>query len=49
VNAEDIIQHLLECNTRNSFDKTRTAFRFCIAEKIQELRKSRSSKKTKEF
>ena len=38
VNAEDIIQHLLECNTRNSFDKTRTAFRFCIAEKIQELR-----------
>jgi hypothetical protein len=49
VNAEDIIQHLLECNTRNSFDKTRTAFRFCIAEKIQELRKSRSSKKTKNF
>jgi hypothetical protein len=39
VNAEDIIQHLLECNTRNSFDKTRSAFRFCIAEKIQELRK----------
>ena len=38
VNAEDIIQHLLECNTRNSFDKTRTAFRFCICEKIQELR-----------
>lgn len=30
---------LLTCNTRASFDKTRTAFRFCIAEEIQGLRK----------
>jgi hypothetical protein len=49
VNAEDIIQHLLECNTRNSFDKTRTAFRFCIAEKIQELRKEQIEQENKKF
>lgn len=30
---------LLTCNTRASFDKTRTAFRFCIAEEIAALRK----------
>lgn len=39
LNNNDIVSHLLECNTRNTFDKTRSAFRFCIAEKIQELRK----------
>ena len=50
LNAEDIIQHLLECNTRNSFDKTRSAFRFCIAEKIQELRKeSEQARREKNF
>lgn len=35
----DLKSFLLECNTRNSFDKTRTALRFCITEKIAELRK----------
>lgn len=30
---------LLTCNTKASFDKTRTAFRFCIAEEIKSLRK----------
>lgn len=50
VNADDIVQHLLDCNTRNSFDKTRSAFRFCIAEKIQELRNdSDKARKQKNF
>lgn len=30
---------LLTCNTKASFDKTRTAFRFCITEEIAALRK----------
>lgn len=30
---------LLDCKTKASFDKTRSAFRFCIAEEITELRK----------
>lgn len=37
-NAE-LNSFLLECKTKNSFDKTRTALRFCITEKIKELRK----------
>lgn len=32
-------QILLSCNTRASFDKTRTAFRFCIVEQIKQLRR----------
>ena len=35
----DLKTFLLDCNTKNSFDKTRTAFRFCITERIAELRK----------
>lgn len=35
----DLNSFLLECKTKNSFDKTRTALRFCITEKIKELRK----------
>ncbi|WP_135733997.1 hypothetical protein, partial [Klebsiella pneumoniae] len=50
LNNNDIVSHLLECNTRNSFDKTRSAFRFCIAEKIQELRKeSEKARREKNF
>ena len=30
---------LLDCGTRNSFDKTRSAFRFCIVEEIKALRR----------
>lgn len=30
---------LLDCGTKNSFDKTRSAFRFCIFEEIKALRK----------
>ena len=46
----DLVSHLLECNTRNSFDKTRTAFRFCIAEKIKELRNaSEQARREKNF
>lgn len=37
--SNDLVTGLLECGTRNSFDKTRSAFRFCICEKIQQLRK----------
>jgi len=37
--SDDLVTGLLECGTRNSFDKTRSAFRFCICEKIQQLRK----------
>ncbi|HDJ0982662.1 TPA: hypothetical protein PPJ34_005334, partial [Escherichia coli] len=32
-------QILLSCNTRASFDKTRTAFRFCMVEQIKQLRR----------
>jgi len=39
----DLVSCLLDCGTRNSFDKTRSAFRFCICEKIQELRKQADS------
>lgn len=50
LNNNDIVSHLLECNTRNSFDKTRSAFRFCIAEKIQELRNdSEKARREKNF
>lgn len=50
LNSNDIVSHLLECNTRNSFDKTRSAFRFCIAEKIEDLRKdSEKARKEKNF
>jgi len=32
-------QLLMQCGTAASFDKTRTAFRFCLVEEIQELRR----------
>ena len=37
---------MMQCGTRSSFDKTRTAFRFCIAEEIQSLRR-RAEKATR--
>lgn len=50
LNNVDIVSHLLECNTRNSFDKTRSAFRFCISEKIEELRnESEKARREKNF
>lgn len=47
---KDLVSHLFDCGTKNSFDKTRSAFRFCIAEKINELRKeSDKARKQKDF
>lgn len=41
---------LMHCRTRASFDKTRTAFRFCIVEKIQQLYKeSDKARQKKDF
>ena len=46
----DLVSHLLECGTRNSFDKTRSAFRFCIAEEIMSLTKeSDIARKNKDY
>lgn len=41
---------MMQCSTRSSFDKTRTAFRFCIAEEIQNLRrKSEKAMRSKDY
>lgn len=46
----DLVSHLLECGTKNSFDKTRSAFRFCIAEEIKKLlNESDKARKEKNF
>ncbi|WP_321154166.1 site-specific integrase [Serratia nevei] len=46
----DLVSHLLDCGTKNSFDKTRSAFRFCIAEEIKKLlREADKLRKEKNF
>lgn len=46
----DLVSNLLECGTRNSFDKARSAFRFCIAEKIMSLvKESDDARKNKNY
>lgn len=46
----DLVSSLLECGTRNSFDKTRSAFRFCITEEIIKLTKeSDTARKSKNY
>lgn len=46
----DLVSNLLECGTRNSFDKARSAFRFCIAEQIMSLTKeSDIARKNKDY
>lgn len=46
----DLKNCLMSCKTRASFDKTRTSFRFCIAEEIQRLRRdSEKAMKAKDY
>lgn len=46
----DLVWHLMQCGTKNSFDKTRSAFRFCIAEEIMKITKeSDNARKQKDY
>lgn len=46
----DLVSHLLQCGTKNSFDKTRSAIRFCIAEEIMKITKeSDTARKNKNY
>lgn len=46
----DLVSHLLGCGTKNSFDKTRSAIRFCIAEEIMKITKeSDTARKNKDY
>lgn len=46
----DLVSNLLDCGTRNSFDKTRSAFRFCIAKEIMSIvNESDKARKNKNY
>ena len=46
----DLVWHLMQCGTKNSFDKTRSAFRFCIADEIMKITKeSDNARKQKDY
>jgi len=41
---------MMQCGTRSSFDKTRTAFRFCLTEEIHDLRrKAEKAMRSKDY